>query len=100
MDDSYIADMLTLLEEVISEWEPFGLGLKLEFNEVKLIDEKLTASDCMRRLIEEWIKQFHSEATIFKIIEACRSPVIKNFALAEKLEEDTELRERFGMDVG
>ena len=98
MGDSYIQDMMTLLEDIIPEWESFGLDLGIPFSQISRIDESLRLADCMRKVIEEWIKQYGSEATIYKIIKACI--IIKNFALAKTLQEDKTVRERFGMDDG
>ena len=91
---SYLEEMLTLLKYVIADWEAFGLCLGLEYSK---IDRHMQVAMCMRRVIVEYINKGR-EATIDGMIEACRK--IKNNALAEDLEEDKELRERFGMDDG
>ena len=96
--NSYLEEMLTLLKDVIADWEQMGYALGLEYGEMRQIDaSQLNAATCMRKVIIEYINK-GSEATIDGMIEACRK--IKNNALAEDLEKDKELRERFGMDDG
>ena len=87
MGNSYLVDMLELLEDVIPEWYEFDLNLGLPFGKMKLINARnLTAKRCMMKVIQAWIDQYGTEATFDKIIEACKK--IGNLALAEKLEED------------
>ena len=87
MGSSYLVDMLELLEDVIPEWESFGLNLGIPYGKMNLINARnLTAKRCMTRVIKKWIDQYGTKATFDKIIEACKR--IGNLALAEKLEED------------
>ena len=98
LGDSYIEDMLTLLQDIIPDWEQFGLELGIPYSELSQIEENLKSEGHIRKVIEKWIERCGSEATIYKIIVACCR--IKHFALAERLKEDKTVRERFGMDDG
>ena len=52
----------------------------------------------MKQLIVTWIREKGDKATIYDIIKACRK--IGNFALAEELENDSEIKKTFGIDRG
>ena len=96
--NSYLEEMLTLLKDVMAQWEQMGYALGLEYSEMEGIDvNRLNAARCMRGVIIEYINK-GSAATIDGMIEACHK--INNNALAEDLEKDEELRKRFGMDDG
>ena len=91
--------MLTTLGEVIPQYNAFGLHIGLDYDVLQEIDgDRLTAEECMREVIGTWIREKGDKATIYDIIEACRK--IRNFALAEELENDSEIKKTFGIDRG
>ena len=90
--------MLKTLEEVIPQYNQFGLYLGLHHNVLQEIEGgRLTAEECMKQLIVIWIREKGDKATIYEIIEACRR---MNHDLAEKLENDSEIKKTFGMNGG
>ena len=90
---------MTLLNPVISKWEPFGLGLGIAYDKLQVINaERLTADDCMRVLLVTWIKKKDDKATIYEIIQACKR--IGNFDLAERLQDDDDIKKQLKIDGG
>ena len=91
--------MLKTLGEVIPQYNQFGLHLGLHPNVLQEIEGgRLTAEECMKQLIVIWIREKGDKATIYEIIEACRR--MNNYYLAEKLEDDSEIKKTFGMNGG
>ena len=91
--------MLTTLGGVIPQYNAFGLHIGLDHSVLQEINgDRLTAEECMRQVIVTWIRKKGDKATIYEIIEACRK--IKNFAVAEELENDSEIKKTFGIDRG
>ena len=91
--------MLTTLRGVIPQYNAFGLHIGLDPNVLQEIDgDRLTAETCMRNLVVIWISEKGDKATICEIIEACRR--MKNYSLAEKLKNDSEINKTFGMNGG
>ena len=91
--------MLKTLEEMIPQYNQFGLHLGLHHNVLQEIEGgKLTAETCMRDLIVIWISEKGDKATIYEIIAACRR--MNNHYLAEKLENDSEIKKTFGINGG
>ena len=89
--------MMILLNGVVSKWERFGLGLGIEYEELQQIKEELTAADCMSDLLVTWIRMKGSKATIYEIIRVCES--IGNFDLAERLQDDDDIKKQFKIDI-
>ena len=90
--------MLKTLGEVIPQYNQFGLHLGLHPNVLQEIEGgRLTAEECMKQLIVTWIREKGDKATINEIIKACRR---MNHGLAEKLENDSEIKKTFGMNGG
>ena len=91
--------MLTTLGGVIPQYNEFGLHIGLHHNVLQEIDgDRLTAEECIRHVIVTWIRENGDKATIYEIIDACRT--IGNFGLTEKLENDSEIKKTFGIDRG
>lgn len=96
-DDDYTKKMMILLKGVIPRWESFGLGLGIDYNDLQKIDEgKLTAGGCMTKLLATWIRMKGGKATIYEIIQACKT--IGNLDLAERLQDDDDIKKQLKID--
>ena len=69
--DDYIDNMIALLKGVIPRWEAFGVNLDIDYDELQVINAgKLTAAECMMKLLAKWIELNAEKATIYEIIKA------------------------------
>ena len=98
-DDDYIDTMIALLKGVIPRWEAFGLYIHIDYDELQVINAgKLTAAECMMKLLVKWIELNAEKATIWVIIQACIG--ISNFDLAERLRNNDDIKKKLNMDGG
>ena len=98
-DDDYIDTMIALLKGVIPRWEAFGLYLDIDYDELQVVNAgKLTAAECMMKLLVKWIELKGEKATICEIIQACIR--INNFDLAERLQNNDDIKKKLNMEGG
>ena len=98
-DGDYTDTMIALLKGVIPRWEAFGLYLDIDYDELQVINAgKLTAAECMMKLLAKWIELNAEKATIYEIIQACIR--ISNFDLAERLQNNDDIKKKLNMEGG
>ena len=97
--DDYIDNMIVLLKGVIPQWQAFGVNLDIDYDELQVINAgKLTAAQCMMKLLAKWIELNAEKATIYEIIQACIR--ISNFDLAERLQNNDDIKKKLNMEGG
>ena len=87
--------ILILQNALVKEWFTFGLYLRLDVDELNVIETNSMyyrdERTCVRQMLTKWKDNFASEATWEKIVIALRK--IGNSALAEEVEEQFSARQ-------
>ena len=80
-----MADLIGLA----SQWYTLGLQLGLKTDLLNTIGGgRDDAHNCFCKVLEEWLKGSHRPCTKEKLLQAIRSPTIRNNCLARQIEDD------------
>lgn len=85
-------DLLELLNEIAHEWYTLGTNLRVDIAQLEKIDRSLSATVCLSRTLQEWIKLRGRQATLPALVQAIKSPLVGNRKLAIEIERDKKMK--------
>ena len=86
-DPKLLGTMEAELEVMTYRWSTFCLFLGVKKHKLDRIEEQMTTEMYFQNMLASWITENDKQATIHKILEALKSPLIENNALAQRLRD-------------
>ena len=80
-----LKEVLEQISEIAANWSMFGLALEIKNSELNAINRKENL-DCLMEVVSLWLKGNGGETTWKFLCEALRSTLVKNPAIAKKIE--------------
>ena len=90
-----LVDLTDLLEQLAPKWKTLAINLYIPLWISDMIDNKLSAEECLVKALEKWITDSDDdeEPTLEVLYNALESHAVANRALAIKILKDVEVLE-------